>query len=106
MYIISGKVAGPLKVELINLHKKWAKEITITYTRSNGLPYALSLAEILTRIERLEMAYNPNDCVEIRWGTAEGSEDFSSCKRKAPAAQRHKMESYRKWFRNRTFLIR
>jgi len=95
-----------IKVELINLHRKWAKEITIAYTRSNGLPHTLSLADILMRTEKLEMAYNPNDGVEIRWGAAEGSEEFSSCKRRAPADQRRKMESYRKWFRDRIYPIR
>jgi hypothetical protein len=95
-----------LKVELRNLHRKWAKEIFITYTRSNGLPHTLSLADILMRKEKLAMGYNPNDGVEIRWGAVEGSEEFSSCKRRAPADQRRKMESYRKWFRNRIFPIR
>ena len=92
--------------ELKNLHKKWAKEITIAYTRSNGLPHTLSLADILTRMEKLEMAYNPNDGVEIRWGAAEGTEEYSSCNRRAPFEQRQKMESYRKWFRDRIFPIR
>ncbi|MFC2164639.1 hypothetical protein ACFLT2_06565 [Acidobacteriota bacterium] len=95
-----------IKAELINLHRKWSKEITIGYTRSNGLPQTLSLADILLRTEKLEMAYNPNDGVEIRWGAIEGSEEFSSCKRKSPENQRRKMESYRKWFRNRVFPTR
>jgi hypothetical protein len=95
-----------LKTELMNYHRKWAKEITITYTRSNGQPQILSLNDILIRIENLEMAYNPNDCVEIRWGAPEGSEEFSSCQRKAPFDQHRKMESYRKWFRDRVFPIR
>lgn len=101
----SKKLKDP-KAELIDLHRKWAKEMTITYTRSNGIPHTLSLADILMRIENLEMAYNPNDCVEIRWGASEGREDFSSCERRAPADQRLKMESYRKWFRERVFPIR
>ena len=104
--IPDSKKSEDLKVELINLHKKWAKEITITYMRSNGLPHTLSLAEILTRIERLEMAYNPNDCVEIRWGATEGNEESSTCERRTPVDQRLKMESYRKWFRDRIFPIR
>jgi len=104
--IPDSKKSEDLKVELINLHKKWAKEITITYTRSNALPHTLSLAEILTRIERLEMAYNPNDCIEIRWGASKGNAEISSCERRAPADQRRKMESYRKWFRDRIFPIR
>ncbi|MGB3862610.1 MAG: hypothetical protein WA915_11025, partial [Candidatus Aminicenantaceae bacterium] len=103
--ITESKKPEDLMIELINLHGKWAKEIAITYTRSNGLPHTLSLADILMRTEKLEMAYNPNDCVEIRWGAAEGSEEFSSCKRRAPADQRQKMESNRKWFRDRTFPI-
>ena len=104
--IPDSKKPEDLKVELINLHNKWAKEITMTYTRSNGLSQALTLTEILKRIENLEMAYNPNDCIEIRWGAPEGSEEFSSCERKAPTDQRRKMESYRKWFRDRMFPIR
>ena len=50
----------------------------------------------------LEMAYNVNDCVELRWGAAEGSEEASTCKRRAPASQRTKMASdYRVWFHER-----
>jgi hypothetical protein len=104
--IPNSKKSEDLKVELINLHKKWAKEITITYMRSNGLLHTLSLAEILTRIERLEMAYNPNDCVEIRWGATEGNEESSTCERRTPVDQRLRMGSYRKWFRDRIFPIR
>jgi hypothetical protein len=104
--IPESKKPEDLKDELIGLHRRWAKEIAITYTRSNGLTHRLSLAEILMRTEKLEMGYNPNDGVEIRWGAAEGSEEFSSCKRRAPADQRRKMESYRHWFRDRTFPIR
>jgi hypothetical protein len=104
--IPQSKKPEDLKVELINLHNKWAKEIAITYTRSNGLPQTLILCDILKRIENLEMAYNPNDCIEIRWAATEKNEDSSSCERRAPAAQRQKMEAYRKWFRDRTFPIR
>jgi hypothetical protein len=48
-----------------------------------------------------EMAYNPNDCVELRWGAPENSEEASTCKRHAPQAQRAKMSEYRAWFRER-----
>jgi hypothetical protein len=102
----ASKKIEDLKIELENLHRQWAKEITITYTRSNGLPQALTLTDILNRREKLEMAYNPNDGVEIRWGAAEGSEELASCKRGAPVDQRRRMESYRKWFKNRIFPIR
>ncbi len=104
--IPESKKPEDLKVELNRLHAIWAKEITITYTRSNGQPHTLSLTDILKRREKLEIAYNPNDGVEVRWGAPEGSEEFSSCRRRAPADQRRRMESYRQWFKNRTFPIR
>jgi len=76
-------------------------ERRFTYTRSDGSPTELSLADVLERVERFEMAYNPNDCVEIRWAAPEGSEEMSTCRRYAPADQRRKMDEYRPWFAER-----
>jgi hypothetical protein len=73
----------------------------ITYTRTDGSPWTLSVKDVLDRAADFEMAYNPNDCVELRWGAAEGSEEASTCKRHAPQAQRSKMSEYRAWFRER-----
>jgi hypothetical protein len=47
------------------------------------------------------MAYDPNDCVEVRWGAAPGSAEAATCHRAAPAEQRARMERYREWFRER-----
>jgi hypothetical protein len=48
------------------------------------------------------MAYNPNDCAELRWAAPEGSQEAATCKRRAPQVQRAKMSSdYRNWFRER-----
>jgi hypothetical protein len=47
------------------------------------------------------MAYNPNDGIEIRWGAAENSNERATCHRQAPANQRNKMQSERKWFSQR-----
>jgi hypothetical protein len=47
------------------------------------------------------MAYNLNDCVELRWGAPDQSAEASTCKRHAPSAQRAKMTEYRAWFRER-----
>jgi hypothetical protein len=104
--IPADKKIEDIKSELIKLHKEWAEEITITYTCSNGVPQTLTLADVLNRREGLEMAYNPNDGIEVRWGAAEGSDEMASCKRRAPAEQRLKMESYRQWFKDRKFPIR
>lgn len=76
-------------------------ERRFTYTRSDGSPFELSLADVLARSEALEVGYNPNDCPEIRWGAPEGSDERATCKRTAPEAQRARMERYREWFRAR-----
>ena len=64
-------------------------------TRSDGSPWTLSLKDVLNRVGDLEMGYNPNDCVELRWGASEKGDETSTCKRHAPAAQRAKMTAYR-----------
>jgi hypothetical protein len=38
------------------------------------------------------MAYNPNDCPEVRWGASDGTDERATCKRRAPSDQRRKME--------------
>jgi hypothetical protein len=73
----------------------------VTYTRSDGSSWTLSLKDVVDRAADLEMAYNLNDCVELRWGAPEGSEEGSTCKRHAPAAQRAKMADDRAWFHER-----
>jgi len=72
-----------------------------SYPRSDGSPWTLALKDVLDRTGALEMAYNPNDCVELRWGAAESSEEAATCKRHAPGAQRAKMTKYRAWFHER-----
>jgi hypothetical protein len=74
----------------------------ITYTRSDGQPQELDLWTLRTRADALEMAYNPNDCVELRWAAPDGSKERASCKRRAPAEQQARMNRYRPWFRERT----
>jgi N-methylhydantoinase A len=46
---------------------------------------------VIDRATDFEMAYNPNDCVELRWGAPANSDEASTCKRHAPQAQRAKM---------------
>lgn len=74
---------------------------TFTYTRSDGSAMTLTLADLLARSERLEVAYNPNDCIEVRWGAAPGSDEMATCRRRAPAEQQSRMEKYRAWFATR-----
>ncbi|MGB9764132.1 MAG: hypothetical protein ACPLZD_02090 [Candidatus Saccharicenans sp.] len=90
-----------LKSRLQELSSRLATQLSITYTRSDGSSWTLSLKEILARKEAFEMAYNPNDGVEIRWGAPEGSEEISTCHRHAPPTQRREMERLRVWFKKR-----
>ncbi|MBM4290062.1 MAG: hypothetical protein FJ138_00300 [Deltaproteobacteria bacterium] len=72
-----------------------------TYTQSDGAPRRLTLEDLVARAAALEVAYNPNDCPEARWGAPEGSAERASCARRAPDAQRRLMERYRPWFHER-----
>ncbi len=90
-----------IKSKLQNLLDKKVTELTFSYTRSDGSAWELSVAEILKRIDEFEMAYNPNDCAEIRWGAPENSIERQTCKRVAPAYQLKNMLSVRKWFSQR-----
>jgi hypothetical protein len=78
-----------------------ASELSISYTRSDGSLQKLTIAEILGRREAFEMAYNPNDGIEIRWGAPEKSQERASCCRRAPSYQLATMEKVRKWFHSR-----
>lgn len=74
---------------------------SITYTGSDGAERQLTLKEVLDRRKTFEMAYNPNDCIEIRWAEPPESAAMSACKRRAPAAQTQRMKKYRSWFADR-----
>jgi len=74
---------------------------TFEYIGSDGSAWKLSLADLVERMKAMEMAYNPNDCAEIRWGAPEGSEERATCKRRASQQQQSRMQKYRKWFAQR-----
>ena len=93
--------AEHVKKNLDALLSKKLSELSITYTRSNGAEQVLTLAEILKRRDAFEMAYNPNDGAEIRWGAPEKSEEYTTCRRHVPANQLEKMRTVRRWFQKR-----
>ena len=96
-----GKSVADVKAQMQNVLASELASRKFSYTRSDGSSWTLSLKDVVDRASQLEMAYNLNDCVELRWGAPEGSEEASTCKRHAPAAQRAKMTEYRIWFRER-----
>jgi len=71
---------------------------SISYTRSDGSLQNLTVGELLKRKDAFEMAYNPNDGIEIRWGAPENSAERSTCKRHSPQSQLEKMRTIRTWF--------
>jgi hypothetical protein len=73
----------------------------IEYTRTDGSPCTLSLEDVAARERAFETAYDPNDCVEVRWGAPPGSPEASTCSAHAPAPEVARMEEYRAWFHER-----
>jgi len=90
-----------IKNKLQTLLVKKVSELTISYTRSDGSSQELTLSEILKRRDAFEMAYNPNDGIEIRWGAPQNSDERASCHSQAPSNQQKTMQSVRKWFNKR-----
>lgn len=95
------KSAAQVKDELQRVLAAELPGRKFSYTRSDGSTWTLTLKDIFDRASDLEMAYNPNDCVEMRWGASDKSEEAATCRRHAPAAQRAKMTKYRAWFHER-----
>jgi hypothetical protein len=96
-----GKSVADVKAELEGVLAAEVAARKFAYTRSDGSAWTLTLKDVLDRTTDLEMAYNVNDCVELRWGAAERSPEAATCKRRAPQGQRAKMTDYRAWFHER-----
>jgi hypothetical protein len=97
----SGKTPTEVKAELERILAAELSSRRFTYPRSDGSAWTLTLKDVIERARDLEMAYNVNDCVELRWGAQPKSEEAATCKRYAPQAQRAKMTKYRPWFSER-----
>jgi hypothetical protein len=95
------KSVAAVKAELESVLASELAARKFSYTRSDGSAWTLTLKDVLDRTPALEMAYNLNDCVELRWGAPDKSDEASTCKRRASSAQRAKMSEYRTWFHER-----
>ncbi|HXC51639.1 MAG TPA: hypothetical protein VN634_12185 [Candidatus Limnocylindrales bacterium] len=91
-----------IRGELEALLDRELQRRTFQYQRSDGTPWTLKLSDVIERADALEMAYNPNDCVEKRWGAPEDSIEIMPCRRHAPAEQVRQMGGVREWFHTRT----
>lgn len=102
LFVLGGRKPEAVRTELAALHTKRVGEQSIEYRKSNGAAQKLTVGELLARKAAFEMAYNPNDCAEIRWGAPPGSAERATCTRQAPDDQRARMEGdYRPWFHQR-----
>ena len=97
----AGKSAADVKSELDRVLASQLASRKFSYTRSDGSQWPLALNDVVERTTELEMAYNVNDCVELRWGAPDKGDEMSTCKRRASGAQRQKMAEYRPWFHER-----
>lgn len=97
----AGKSVADVKAELQSVLATELASRKFSYTRSDGSQWTLSVKDVVDRATILEMAYNVNDCVELRWGASEKSDEASTCKRRASGAQHAKMTKYRPWFSER-----
>jgi hypothetical protein len=98
LYRLGGRKPAEVRDQIAKLHASLIPTRGITYTRTDGTPWKLTVADLLARRANLEMAYNPNDCVEVRWGAAEGTPEYATCARHAPPEQKAKMAEVRVWF--------
>jgi len=96
-----GKSVADVKAELQGVLASELAARKFSYTRSDDSQWTLSLKDVIDRVAALEMSYNPNDCVELRWAAPDKSDEVSTCKLHAPPEQRAKMTKYRTWFRER-----
>jgi hypothetical protein len=100
LYLLDGRPAAEARIVVEQRHGEAIAERGISYVRSDGSRWRLTVADLLARRDAFEMAYNPNDCIEVRWGAEPGTDEYETCRRHAPAAQRARMETYREWFRD------
>ena len=97
----AGKSVSDVKADLDHELASEIAQRKFSYTRTDGSAWELTLKDVLSRTAELEMAYNINDCAELRWGAKADSQEAQTCKRRASSAQRSKMSEYRAWFNER-----
>ena len=99
-FVLQGQSPAAAEHAMRQLRQSYAQSHAIEYQRSDGKTATLTLAQLLARRKALEVAYNPNDCVELRWG--ESGDGLRTCRRRAPVEQQERMAQYRNWFATRT----
>jgi hypothetical protein len=99
LFLLGPRTPEMARADVERRHAERTAERVFEYTRSDGSTWRIGIADALARKAAFETAYDPNDCVEVRWGAPEGTKERATCHRRAPAEQRALMEQYREWFR-------
>ena len=98
LFALGNRTAAEARATIEERHAQKTHERHFSYTRSDGSSWELSIADVYERQAALETGYNPNDCVESRWGALPDSTEYATCQRHAPAEQKARMNQYRSWF--------
>jgi hypothetical protein len=96
-----GRSPDDVRAELEAILRDAAATTRFEYVRSDGSSWTLTLGDVLARTEAFEVAYDPNDCIEVRWGAPPATEELATCTRRAPPDQVERMRRYRAWFHDR-----
>jgi hypothetical protein len=99
LFLLGPRTPEMARADVERRHAERTAERVFEYTRSDGSTWRIGIADALARKAAFETAYDPNDCVEVRWGAPEGTAERATCRRRAPTQQRARMEQYREWFR-------
>ncbi|WP_373508664.1 hypothetical protein, partial [Thiocapsa sp.] len=83
LFVLQGRSPSDAAARIERLNAQRMDERFVTYTRSDGTAWRLSLGDIYSRRTGFEIAYNPNDCVERRWGASPETPDEATCRRRA-----------------------
>jgi hypothetical protein len=83
LYVLRSESPSAAATRIERLHARRIQDSFVSYKRSDGGTARLSVADLYARRAGLEVAYNPNDCVERRWGASPGTPDYASCRRQA-----------------------
>ncbi len=100
-FVLGAESPAAARARMEALLEKEAARRTLVYERSDGSSWTLTLADVMRRAPGFELAYNPNDCPELRWAAPAGSPEVATCTRRAPEAQTRTMLRYRPWFSSR-----
>lgn len=96
-----GEDKAQRRARLDALLEREASQRPLTYRKSDGSAHTITLWDLMQRKLAIELAWNPNDCPELRWGAPEGSAEAKTCARRAPDEQRERMAEMRVWFERR-----